>query len=41
VTGRAWPFLVDPADPRAPPQEIWDAMTPAERREVLDARRTR
>lgn len=28
-------FVVDPADPRAPDQEIWDAMTEDERRIVL------
>ncbi|MFT3768387.1 MAG: Uma2 family endonuclease [Minicystis sp.] len=31
----SWP--IDPDDPRAPPQEIWDQMTPEERRRVLDA----
>lgn len=28
-------FRVDPADPRAPPQAVWDALTPAERRDVV------
>lgn len=28
-------YVVDPDDPRAPPQEIWDAMSPAERARVL------
>ncbi|MEP7119565.1 MAG: hypothetical protein ABJE95_01600 [Byssovorax sp.] len=31
----AW--VVDPDDPRAPPQELWDQMTPAERRRVVDS----
>ena len=30
-------WVVDPADPRAPPQEIWDEMTPAERQRVVDS----
>jgi Uma2 family endonuclease len=29
-------WVIDPDDPRAPPQEIWDRMTPAERQRVLD-----
>ncbi|MCS6798661.1 MAG: Uma2 family endonuclease [Myxococcota bacterium] len=28
-------YDVDPTDPRAPPQELWDAMSEAERRRVL------
>jgi len=28
-------WTVDPDDPRAPPDEIWDAMTPAERKRVV------
>ncbi len=28
-------YEVDPADPRAPTQEVWDAMTPEERAAVL------
>lgn len=28
-------YFVDPDDPRAPPQDVWDAMTPDERAEVL------
>jgi Uma2 family endonuclease len=31
----AW--IVDPDDPRAPPTEIWEAMSEAERRAVVDA----
>ncbi|WP_437727113.1 Uma2 family endonuclease [Sorangium sp. So ce861] len=27
---------IDPDDPRAPPQELWDRMTPEERQRVLD-----
>ena len=30
-------WVIDPADPRAPPQEIWDEMTPAERQHVVDS----
>lgn len=30
-------YVVDPDDPRAPPQEIWDAMSPAERKRLLDS----
>ncbi|MGK4006200.1 Uma2 family endonuclease [Sorangium sp. So ce1036] len=30
-------WVIDPDDPRAPPQEIWDRMTPEERQRVLDA----
>jgi hypothetical protein len=27
---------IDPDDPRAPPQDVWDRMSPAERRRVLE-----
>jgi exonuclease III len=30
-------WVIDPEDPRAPPQELWDRMTPAERQRVVDA----
>ncbi len=30
-------WLIDPEDPRAPPQEIWDRMTPAEREQLVAA----
>jgi hypothetical protein len=30
-------WVIDPADPRAPPQETWDQMTPAERQRVVDS----
>jgi len=30
------PYVVDPDDPRAPPQEIWDRMTADERKRVID-----
>lgn len=30
-------WTVDPDDPRAPPEEIWNAMSPAERQRVVDA----
>ncbi len=30
-------WVIDPDDPRAPPQEIWDRMTPAERQSVVDS----
>ncbi|WP_437680346.1 Uma2 family endonuclease [Sorangium sp. So ce131] len=29
-------WVIDPDDPRAPPQELWDRMTPDERQRVLD-----
>ncbi|WP_437489777.1 Uma2 family endonuclease [Sorangium sp. So ce1014] len=29
-------WVIDPDDPRAPPQELWDRMTPEERQRVLD-----
>jgi len=29
-------WVIDPDDPRAPPQEIWDRMSPDERQRVLD-----
>jgi Uma2 family endonuclease len=31
------PYAVDPDDPRAPPQTVWDAMTPEERASVVAA----
>jgi hypothetical protein len=34
-------YLIDPADPRAPSAEQWEAMTPAERARVVDALPTR
>ena len=30
-------WVIDPDDPRAPPQEIWDQLSPEERRHLLDA----
>jgi hypothetical protein len=30
-------WVIDPDDPRGPPQEIWDQMTPAERQRVVDS----
>jgi Uma2 family endonuclease len=33
VTQPSW--LPDPADPRAPPREVWDALTPEERERVV------
>src|SRR5438874_2532894 len=30
-------FIVDPDDPRAPPTELWEAMTPEERDDVVAA----
>ena len=30
-------WVIDPDDPRAPPQEIWDQLSPDERRHLLDA----
>ncbi|WP_426755543.1 hypothetical protein [Myxococcus sp. Y35] len=31
------PYHVDPDDPRAPPQEIWDALSPEERQRICDS----
>ncbi len=31
----AQPYVVDPDDPRAPPQDVWDRMTPEERARVV------
>jgi Uma2 family endonuclease len=30
-------YAVDPADPRAPSAEVWEALTPAQRRQVVDS----
>jgi Uma2 family endonuclease len=30
-------WVIDPDDPRAPPQDLWDRMTPEERARVVDA----
>jgi Uma2 family endonuclease len=30
-------WTVDPDDPRAPPDDVWDAMTPEERKRVVDS----
>ncbi|MBN1609962.1 MAG: Uma2 family endonuclease [Polyangiaceae bacterium] len=35
MSQRPDPWIVDPEDPRAPPQEIWDRLTPAQRDHVL------
>jgi predicted Fe-S protein YdhL (DUF1289 family) len=31
------PYVVDPDDPRAPPQEVWERMTADERKRVIDS----
>jgi hypothetical protein len=31
------PYVVDPEDPRAPSQEVWDALSPREREQVVDS----
>ncbi|ATB50968.1 hypothetical protein [Corallococcus macrosporus] len=31
------PYHVDPDDPRAPPQEVWDALSPEERQRIIDS----
>jgi hypothetical protein len=31
------PYRVDPDDPRAPPQELWDRLTPEQRAKILDS----
>ncbi|MFO0590177.1 MAG: Uma2 family endonuclease [Polyangiaceae bacterium] len=33
----ARPYVIDPDDPRAPPMDVWNAMTEAERRRVAEA----
>ena len=33
--GSAW--TVDPDDPRAPPEDVWDALSPTERKRVVDS----
>jgi hypothetical protein len=30
-------WTVDPEDPRAPPEEVWDALSPAERKHIIDS----
>ena len=35
ASARLW--VVDPDDPRAPPDEIWEAMSPEERQRVVDS----
>jgi hypothetical protein len=35
MSQRPEPWFVDPADPRAPPQELWDRMSEAERQRVV------
>src|SRR5687767_5614690 len=37
MTQRPEAWLVDPDDPRAPPQEVWDRLTEAERQRVVDS----
>lgn len=31
------PYDIDPNDPRAPPQETWDALSSEERRRIVDS----
>jgi hypothetical protein len=31
------PWFVDPADPRAPPQDLWDRMSEAERKRIVES----
>ncbi|AKQ70710.1 hypothetical protein A176_007622 [Myxococcus hansupus] len=31
------PYRIDPDDPRAPPQELWDALPPEERQRIVDS----
>jgi hypothetical protein len=33
----AEPYRIDPDDPRAPPQEVWDRLTPEERARVVES----
>jgi hypothetical protein len=37
MSQRPEPWFVDPADPRAPPQEVWDRMSEAERERVIES----
>lgn len=37
MSQRPEPWLVDPDDPRAPPQEVWDRLSESERQRVLDS----
>jgi hypothetical protein len=37
MSQRPVPRFVDPADPRAPPQDIWDRMSEAERERVVES----
>jgi hypothetical protein len=30
-------YRVDPDDPRAPPQELWERLTPEERARIVDS----
>jgi Uma2 family endonuclease len=34
---RVPPYRVDPDDPRAPPQEVWERLTPEERAHIVDS----
>ncbi len=38
MSQRPEPGIVDPADPRAPPQELWDRMSEVERERVSRSR---
>ena len=33
---RIGPYRIDPDDPRAPPQEVWERLTPEERARIVD-----
>lgn len=31
------PYIINPDDPRAPPQEVWDRLTPEERERIVQS----
>lgn len=37
MSQRPEPWVVDPDDPRAPPQELWDRLTESERQHIVDS----
>ncbi|MBN1612570.1 MAG: Uma2 family endonuclease [Polyangiaceae bacterium] len=37
MSQRPEPWFVDPADPRAPPQELWDRLSQAERERIVES----
>ena len=37
MSQRPEPWIVDPDDPQAPPQDVWDGLTEEQRQHVLDS----